>query len=319
MIEDIEVSSKPGYFNQKPLLTVFSSMKRVIGVQDSCIQTNEVAIRYLEEQSNITENSEEFIRNLCKKYRISRGTYDFKHFRKIQYKSYILQSYNLVEPFFKKLNKQYRYYNNFTGIWKTKEGDKNLDPFNQLLQNLPSDIATAIKNYPEYHLLNYYRLVRNSIVHLQEDEEEHSKTTKYYEDHISNKVNFFYENYDLSAPNKPDSISYSDFMLYTRALKYFSNILSDYCFPSIDCLVSVAKADKLLQDKLLGTRRLNFSGALEKRINTLRGYFAGEFGINNQDFFHKELKSAFCRAYLDDEGTDYSGHLKKRVPKKPKL
>ena len=300
-----EKELKPGYFNEKPLLKGISAIKKTMGIQDSCIQTNEVAVRYLEEQSEQVENVSDFIKKLCKTYSISIGINDFKYFQSVQYKSYILQTYNLIEPLFKGLNKEVRYYHNIKD-WKTKDGDKNLDPFNQLLENLDVDARKLIKSFPEYYLLNYYRLVRNSIVHLQEDPEEHKKTSKYFEDNLTDKLDFFHENYDLKAPNMPNGISFHDFMLYTRAIKYFSNILNDICFPNINSLIIAAKGDENLQIALLQSRNLNYKGVLLKRINVLRSYFHYHFNIS-----HKKLRDDFCKAYLDEEGTDYSGFLNK--------
>lgn len=302
---DTKTDPKPGYFNKMPLFKVVSGVKFTIGLQDSCVQTNEVSIRYFEDLAKKSGNTDEFIKRLCKKYSISLGIRDFEYFKTIQYKSYILQTYNLVEPYFRELNRSYRFYNNFKGDWKTKDGDKNLDPFNQLLINIDADNSKLIKSYPEYYLLNYYRLIRNSIVHLQEDAEEHKKTTKYFDDFIADKLDFFKENYEMDSPNKPESISFQDFMLYTRAIKYFSNILNDACFPTIESLVSLALKDEVLQENLLQNRRLNYEGALLKRVNSLRSFFHRHFNTS-----HKELRDEFCKAYLTSEGVDSIDVLK---------
>jgi hypothetical protein len=301
----MQTNLKPGYFNKKPLLKVVSEVKSTIGLQDSCIQTNEVAIRYLESISSGSGDQSEFIKGLCKTYAVSAGIDDFEYFKTIQYKSYILQTYNLVEPFFKALNSSYRFYNNFTGNWKTRDGDKNLDPFNQLLENLTSTDSKAIKAYPEYYLLNYYRLVRNSIVHLQEDPEQHKQTQKYFEQHIADKMDFFRRNYELEAPNVPDSISFNDFMLYTRAIKYFSNILNDVCFPTVESLVYLAETDDILSKRLAQSNNIAREGTLLKRVNTLRRFFHGHFNTS-----HKELRDEFCKAFLSKEGIDYHDILK---------
>ena len=304
-MKDQEQTLKPGYFNQKPLIRAISDVKYTIGLQDSCIQTNQTAVLFLEEQANLSSQPDEFIKVLCQKYKISLGTSDIDYFKTIQYKSFILQTYNLVEPFFKELNVAYRYDNNILPTdWKTKDGDKNLDPFNQLLANLNRSQRTEIKSYPEYYLLDYYRLVRNSIVHLQEDRDEHKKTLKYYSDNLVNIILHFKDNYEMEAPNEPDKIVFEDFMLYTRSIKYFSNILNDICFPEIKTLVIVAKQDIKLQKRLMQTRNLNFDGALLKRIKVLRSFFCGHF-----NFSHKALRDEFCKEYLISESIDCSQYL----------
>lgn len=295
---------KPGYFNQLPIIDAIGELKQTIGLQDSYIQTNQIAFLYLKEQSESTEDKELFLAELFKKYSISRGTFDFEYFQSIQYRSYILQTYNLIEPFFKNLNSRFRFYNNFIGDWKVKKGDKNLDPFNQLLENLETGKAKKIISFPEYHLIDYYRIIRNAFVHLQETDDEHKKTTKYYKEKIVPHLQHFKENYELDAPNKPEQINFEDFMLYTRAIKYFSNILNDVCFPDLTDFVEVAKEDETLQKSLQQSRNLNYQGALLKRVNVLRSFFHGHFSIH-----HKDLRDEFCRLYLTDEGTPYKDVL----------
>lgn len=294
----------PGYFNTKPLLKSIRNIRETLGHQDVCIQTNQVAILFLEEQAIASNNQEEFIKVFCRKYKISLGTGDFDFFKKVQYKSYILQTYNLVEPLFKGLITEYKYYNCFKGNWKTKDGANNLDPFNQLIINLNKEKSDIIKSYPEYYLLDYYRLIRNSIVHLQEDEDEHVKTLAFYKKYIKDKKDFFHSNYNLLAPNEPENISFKDFVLYTRVLKYFSNILNDVCFPELNTLSEALKTDTALKKSLAQSRNMNYEGALLKRINVLRGFFTTNFGTSN-----KVIRDDFCRNFLTNEGINYERYL----------
>lgn len=295
---------KPGYTTDKPVIKAIKQIKKLVGIQDSCIQLNEAAILLFEEQALQNENPKVFINDICAKFKISRGIDDLDYLKKTNHKSYILQTYNLVEPSFKKLNKQYKYFNDFTDVWKVKDGKKSLDPFSQLVINLPTKSQTLIKEYPEYYLLNYYRLVRNSIVHLQDNNKEHSITKTYFEDFLKDKLDFFKENYELKAPNEPNNISFEDFMLYTRALKYFTNILNNICFPEIKSLVSAAKKDAELQKKLNVCQDIKNKGVLRSRINTLQSYFIGYFGTDSNG-----LGREFCREYFIDEGTDFTGFL----------
>ncbi|AZA48505.1 hypothetical protein EG346_10045 [Chryseobacterium carnipullorum] len=296
---------KPGYYNEFPIFRVINLMKKNIGLQDSCLQTNEIAILYLEEQSLESGNNEIFIKELCSKFKVSLGIRDFEQFKSTLYKSYILQTYNLIEPFFKNINQTYRYYNNFDRDWKTQDDKgKNLDPFNQLLINLPKDKSQELKTYPEYFLFNYYRLVRNSIAHLQDSSNQHERTNEYFNNYIKCNIDFFKDNYEIIAPNSPESINFTDYILYTKSIKYFSNILNDLCFPSIHNLVILAQKDKNLQSKLNMTKTIKSDGMLLVRINTLRGFFHGHFNTN-----YKKIRDEFCKAYLEDEKVDCSKFL----------
>ena len=299
-----QIIKRPGYYKNKPTFKAIAKIKRVIGLQDICIQTNQVAILFLEEKAKLAKNEKEFIQNLCSRYKISRGTHNFDEFKKSLYQSYILQTYNLIEPLLIDLNKTYRYYNNFKGVWKVKSNDKNIDPLNQLLENIAPELKRKIKSYPEYYLLNYYRLVRNSIVHLQINEKKYQKSIAYYTNYLDKRISHFKENYDIEAPNLPEQITFEDFMLYTRAIKYFGNILNDVCFPKINTIIQFAKNNEKLQKKLRQTKSINNQGELLRRINTLRSFFHEHFNTA-----HKILRDEFCNDYLNDEGRDGSQYL----------
>lgn len=286
-------TAKPGYFNEKPLLRPILRLKTIIGLQDSCIQTSHAAVLYFEEQALSSGDADEFVKAVCKKHQISLGTSDLEYLKSVQNRSYILQTYNLLEPCFKELNFAYKYYNDFKNEWKKKSGDKNLDPFNQLLENLPSAKRKTIKSYPEYYLMDYYRLIRNSIVHLQDDEDEHKRTLKYFEANLADTLSHFKDNYNLQAPNKPDQISFDDFKLYTRAVKYFSNILNDICFPDLKTLGKVAKNDSKVQKQLENLKKSNAS--LIKRTKPLNTFFKNHFNHS-----HVEMRKAFCDDYLKE-------------------
>lgn len=294
---------KPGYFNQFPLFSQIRNIKRVLGKQDASIQTTEAALLLLEELGNASdEGLNEYVHEICKRYAISRGESNFQLLRQNIYESFILQTYNLVEPFFKLLNVEYRDWNGIaSGDWKVKDGDKNLDPFSQLIHNVPKKVNVALSAYPETDLFQYFRLLRNSVVHLQLDKDQYEKVEDFYDRAILPNRKYFVENYSVEAPNRPGNLNFSDFMLYTRSLKYFSNQINDLCFPNIASMVQKIKSDKPFQAKLKRYNDLKSKGVLLRRINAIRGYFIFYF-----DTAHKKLRDDLCQAYLSDEGTDFS-------------
>ncbi len=295
---------QPRLSNIFPLISSIKQLKKTVGLQDSCIQTNQLAILLLQSKVKSQTDEIQYLKGLFDTHKISQGSIDFDYLQEIQSKIYLLQTYNLIEPLIKAINKELRLLNNFQGSWLYKDDTKNLDPLNQLVCNFNSAQRKTILQYPEYHLLNYYRLIRNSIVHLQESDSEDKKTLAYYNQYIKPNLSYFHINYNIKAPNHPKNISYSDFEIYTRAIKYFGNIINDLYFPTLSNLVNIAIQDETLQNELLGSRLLNDDSILLRRINTLRRYFHIKFGTE-----HKSLRDDFCRAYLDKEQTDYSQYL----------
>lgn len=304
------ITLKPGYFNKKPLLKTITSLRDLIGLQDSCIQTTQVALLYFEEEGNKSGDMRDFVKQYCKKYHISLGTNDYSYLKSLQYKVYILQTYNLLEPLLKQLNKDYKKYNNFKGKWITEDSDKQkYDPFNQFVENQTGSGKRKLKEYPEYHLLNYYRLIRVSVSHLQVDPKENKATQTYYDKHIAKRKDYFTESYLTDAPNEPGNISFTDFTLYTRAIKYFSNILNDMCFPSIDNLVLYALDDEALEKKLKPFRENNYKGKnLKQGIKKLLSFYDAHF-----DSTAEENKVDFWKKYFDKKGVDYSDYQPKNL------
>jgi hypothetical protein len=80
---------KPGYVRVQPEFKTIAGIKDTIGLQDSCIQTSEISVRFFEEEAGREGNIEEFVKAMGRKFKISVGTADLEYFKSIQYKSYI--------------------------------------------------------------------------------------------------------------------------------------------------------------------------------------------------------------------------------------
>jgi hypothetical protein len=81
---------------------------------------------------------------------------------------------------------------------------------------------------PEYKLLEYYRVVRVAGAHV--DDKTAEKAAKAFRVLSSADLLHFHTYPQITqAPNAPGEISFEDFRLYTRSIKYYSNILNDVC------------------------------------------------------------------------------------------
>lgn len=82
-----------------------------------------------------------------------------------------------------------------------------------------------VPNFPKWllPLLDYYRLLRNSTAHVQEDEDRCMKA------YLKIPLGEFEKDYPIfkgKAPNMPDSITMDDFYLYSASIKHFANFLT---------------------------------------------------------------------------------------------
>jgi hypothetical protein len=275
----------PGYFIEKPLFQAEKNFRRLLSEQDSCFHTNQVSLIFLEK--HIEENSldnEEFIRSLSHKYNISAGNKNWEVTKLMIARSYVVQTYNIQEIFFKEFNKEYQKYKGLTTWKKTiKKGDsdKNLDPYSQLILNIPTSVSKIFAATPESHLIHYYRLVRNGIVHKSEISLE--KPTEYYKKNISTQLEHFKKYYDflpdgeLPAPNLPNSLNHNDFFIYSRCLKNLINLIINACNLTVSEIFSFEMSNESFK-KTMRKHSDENDKSKNKMIDALSTYFRTKYG-----------------------------------------
>lgn len=290
----------PGYFIDKPLFQSLKNFRRLLSEQDSCFHTNQVSILFLEEhiKSNGLDNTA-FIRELCDKFSISAGHRSWDVTKQLMAKSYIVQTYNLQEIFFKDFNVEYRAYKKVED-WKfnIKEGGstKNLDPYSQLLQSIPKEQSAVFADVPESHAIQYYRLLRNGIVHKSETSLD--KPTEYFIKYIEPNIEYFKNYYKflpegkLPAPNKPQELTHNDFFIYSRCLKNLINLIVNAC----NLTIAEIFAFELLNEQFLATMNKydpNVPGARKKLLEALKTFFKTKYGSVEKE------NAEFVEAYLE--------------------
>ena len=149
--------------------------------------------------------------------------------------------------------------------WKCKEGDS---PFDEFKNNIS---IVKIKNKhivlsEQIQLVQYYRLVRNAIVHPAEKTKQSCR--KYYQDnnHNLNRIQTHYKM--LSAPNSLDEINFHD-------VKLFARVLLDI-LPSFD--EALDPGDELLKELLPVQSQTNLKAS--RSSNAAIGFLTNEFGIS---------------------------------------
>lgn len=290
----------PGYFIDKPLFQSLKNFRRLLSEQDSCFHTNQVSILFLEEhiKSNGLDNTA-FIRELCDKYSISAGHRSWEVTKQLMAKSYIVQTYNLQEIFFKDFNAEYRVYKKVQD-WKfsIKESGstKNLDPYSQLLQSMPKEQSKVFENVPESYAIQYYRILRNGIVHKSENSLD--KPTEYFARYIEPNIEYFKNYYKflpegkLPAPNNPQSLSHNDFFIYSRCLKNLINLIVNACHLTVSEIFDF----ELSNEQFLATMNRydpNVPGERKKLLDSLSTFFKTKYGSI------KDENAAFVQVYLD--------------------
>lgn len=162
---------------------------------------------------------------------------------------------------------------------------KSLTPLNQLLYNIDSTKKRKLRIIPEYLLADYYRLLRNGYVHREiKKSVSLKKPSEYYLKNITNIQGHFDKYYKTlpesgaPAPNSPQSVSFQDFILYSRAVRNLANYLNELCSFTVEQSLEIAENDPKF---LNTTRNLNYKKfpSTKPRLDLyLKNYYKTHFG-----------------------------------------
>jgi len=269
----------PEYFTNKPQFKIIRELRKTLGFYDSIPTTIELVIDDYEDKCQIKGvTPENELNTLAKNFIVKNHniqSLDSSH--QHIYNFYIIAVFNVADPFFRDMKKLMIKLNSIQN-WKTKSGKKDLDAFNQVIENCKSKDRSILKSKPEFHLINYFRLHRNSVVHrVFKKEKQFSESDKYYDKYVLPNINYYKTTYNLNAPNKSDSINFHDFLIYTRAIKYYNNLVNDACFNLTESnLVDFALGDAALTKKLKGFDKASDKKKQKPLKNLLQQYFKFE-------------------------------------------
>lgn len=214
----------PSYSTSKQLLRAFQTLFKDLGEQDASIQMQEISQRFLEATSKaMGTKTDHFLKLLYEAHQVPHGTYDFSAMQALAYRSNIVLTYASFEAAVKEAITEYK---TRTGSqWVTLKNSKILAPIAQVPENLLSQ-AVALTSAPEYRLIEYYRFVRIAESHRT------TVTTKaaqsaYSQLTSSDLAHFAKYQHITGAPNQLADINFEDFKLFTRAVKYYCNLLNE--------------------------------------------------------------------------------------------
>ena len=219
----------PGYKNVKPYIQSVLDLFSELGAQDACLQLQEVAIVHLEKSAQaLNAHMNDYLKLLYISNNIPQGSYSFTDMRTQIYKSFIALTYSVFDKTLKACNKSYQQKNPALMWITTLKGGSALHPLEQLCYNCTPAEKLTLTQPPEFRLLEYYRRVRIASVHrsastTQEAELAFRALTPLDHQHFQMYAHLY------GVPNAPSSLTFQDFRLYTRAIKYYINIVNDVC------------------------------------------------------------------------------------------
>lgn len=208
----------------------YRNLKKNLGEIDAIVECSELAIREFVYLSNNSQGND-YIKQKSYQHCVKVDSVDCVRLVQRNSKLHILNVYGQFEWFLKCLKKEHPE----GGDWNIDNDKKSL--FSKTLKCLSNKEIIIISDL-EQDLIEYYRGVRNSFIHID------GKGVKNWEVKSEDLRKRVLEDVQLKkykAPNKFDEIQFDDFLLFTNIVKAVSLKMSVLGKPSDDLIVQMIK------------------------------------------------------------------------------
>ena len=191
-----------------------------LGDYDTLAEYTMCALLDFEKYSDTSMSFSDYVTHKAKEHQINlRGGVTLGNYKTALIKSFIVNSHAILSDFIKHYRDDIR--DLFTHEFKLADDDK-ISELNRLLRAL--NALGIIPNFPSWLLpvMDYYRMVRNSVAHNERDKEACNKA---YEKIDRNVIDAEYWVFKGKAPNPADAITMDDFYFYSACIKHVANYL----------------------------------------------------------------------------------------------
>ena len=253
-------------------------LKRELGKLDTVVQLTEISVRKLMNEANKSGDIKKYINEQAEIFKIQTDAVEPTLLINRLSLQYIASVQQYAEYFYYEFRKEYQ------DVFNTNLviGDSNESILTKLIMKIPNVQLSKMSEHSNIYflILEYYRKIRNKYSHqfkITDDTIENAyQEIKKHEVKIQEifKIN--------DAPNKYQELNFNDFMIFTKALKYFSQDLCREINPNEDVFIDYMK-------------RIQFKKRLkqnDKRYKeSIRTFLASRFSITdfNIDKIHTAL------------------------------
>lgn len=197
-------------------LNSYRYLKQSLGEHDAIVQFQECARRSLLDKFDSVKKESDvdfpsFISKESLRFGIHLHDLTIKSYPNIIFQSYLIFPNSLMEEFVDNfINDFNKLFNAKTKLPDDKRNEGKKCKLEKLIELLKELKIKGMVNEVELEIYNYYRSLRNQTAH-----------TKSKKRTISEKsVSFIKDKYpQLAAPNKPENLSFDDFILFTATIK----------------------------------------------------------------------------------------------------
>jgi hypothetical protein len=249
----------PGFSAKYPLFPAVAQIDKTLGKTGQFILVNELAIRELNlVAQNSSAGVEAHMKAVATRHGINVSLREFTEVSTELPRWYMVLVFTAVDRIFRQLIKDIRKYKQLPS-WTTHDIKRPLGALEQLAANQPSGQKSLV-TYVEFEVLQYYRLLRNEIVHPPRSSNRPAVAA--HEAFNDTTLAYLKANYQTrGAPNLPSALTFDDFFLHARAAREFAMVISDAYQLTIDEILHVDGACTALVRKARnsgGGRELDF-------------------------------------------------------------
>ena len=289
----------PGFVAARPMFPAIVRLFDDLGRTNQYILVNELAARELRDQArSYVDGLEHYVERISKKHRIRVSISEFDAVSSTLHGWYVSLTYTAVDRSLRQLIREITQYKRLNA-WIDRRGSDQLGALEQLAANQPSG-QRRLDSYPEFKVLEYYRLVRNEHVHPPRSSQRPSLGA--HKKLVDEWSTYIFDTYKCgSAPNLPDAIAMDDFFLFSRIARDFSAVLSD----AYDLTIADISAIALTDDQLSSALKTS-SGTKHRIENIFRHYYienhlrrGDETSFSHANAFANEMLLRFEGAFSD--------------------
>lgn len=232
-------------------LQSYRRLKSKLGKLDAIVECNELALRgFINQAAQHTSEKElkGFITSQSEQYKVQVNAVDLNQLGVKVAQLYILLVYQQAEEFFQDFREEHPY----SSAWKYDNGDTILV---RILNNIGDDYDQNVKCIGElrFEIFDYYHLVRNRFMHSKIRLEKLDNQTKKIQEIINNQPNHLpvsflcadkkldeidnkvraKRSYNINGvPNVYRSITFEDFLLFSKLVKDIAYLVCQLSRPS---------------------------------------------------------------------------------------
>ena len=203
---------------------------RYLGETDALVELTELAARAFVESATLSGDVGAFVASQSNKHGIRVNLAEFEHLSRHLGRSSIVTVYQSAERFLHEFRKEH------TALYCSKPwtGDADdVDPLTVTLRNVATSASEAETRVGADLLsrFQYYRVVRNWVVHTKESDD--SKPRAMFEKLVPYSAEHDAQFRSVKAPNPPGHLGFDDFILFSRVTKLIAERLCEIATPPL--------------------------------------------------------------------------------------